>query len=231
MLFRSNALTFSPMLSALLLAREGAPPGRRTYAIAGAAVGFVYGLLAGGGGGTLAALGALAAGWLLGFAARLLTGLPLRLPLTLAGGVVGLLLPGVAAALHPSASNEPGSPRQRVLIPLSRPVTDPAEFNAVSRIVAGKLGAERFDAASYDWNRLMYWPACCSDETLEVLEVPGQALDPDRILAEWGDWSDASKLPGERKAKRETTGDSIKKHPVMLAGLRGAFHEVYGSIE
>ena len=94
-----NALTFSPMLSALLLAWEGEPPGRRTYAIAGAGVGFVYGLLAGGGGGTLAAIGALAAGLLLGFLVRLLTGLPLRLPLTIAGGVAGLLLPGVGSPL------------------------------------------------------------------------------------------------------------------------------------
>lgn len=94
-----NALTFSPMLSALLLAWEGDPPGRRTYAMAGAAVGFVYGLLAGGGGGTLAAIGALGAGLLLGFVLRLVTGLPLRLPFTIAGAVVGLLLPGVGSPL------------------------------------------------------------------------------------------------------------------------------------
>jgi HAE1 family hydrophobic/amphiphilic exporter-1 len=94
-----NALTFSPMLSALLLARDGDPPGRKAYAIAGAGVGFVYGLLAGGGGGTLAALGALVAGLLVGFALRLATGLPLRLPLTIAGGVAGLLLPAVGSPL------------------------------------------------------------------------------------------------------------------------------------
>jgi HAE1 family hydrophobic/amphiphilic exporter-1 len=94
-----NALTFSPMLSALLLGWESDPPGRRAYAIAGGAVGFVYGLLAGGGSGTLAALGALVAGALVGFVVRLATGLPLRLPLTIAGGVAGLLLPGVASPL------------------------------------------------------------------------------------------------------------------------------------
>lgn len=44
-----NALTFSPMLSALLLARESPPPGRRTYAIAGAVIGAIYGLLVSGG--------------------------------------------------------------------------------------------------------------------------------------------------------------------------------------
>ncbi|MFM7550430.1 MAG: efflux RND transporter permease subunit, partial [Cyanobacteriota bacterium] len=42
-----NALTFSPMLSALLLAREGGTPSRRTYAIAGVVLGAIYGLLVG----------------------------------------------------------------------------------------------------------------------------------------------------------------------------------------
>jgi HAE1 family hydrophobic/amphiphilic exporter-1 len=85
-----NALTFSPMLSALLLAREDAAPSRRTYAIAGACIGFVYGLLASGGG-VLVALASLVGGALLGFVLLLLTGLPLRLPLTVAGAAGGLL--------------------------------------------------------------------------------------------------------------------------------------------
>jgi hypothetical protein len=142
-----------------------------------------------------------------------------------------LALPGVAAALHPSASNAPGSPRQRLLIPLSRPITDPLEFEAVSRIVAGRLGADRFDSSSYEWNRLMFWPACCIGETLAVTDIPGAPLDPDALLAEWGDWSDLSKLPGKRKIKCATNPDAVKNYPPHLNGLRGAFHEVYGSIE
>ena len=94
-----NALTFSPMLSALLLALEGDPPGRRTYAIAGAAVGFVYGLLAAAGGGVLVAIGALAGGLLLGFVLQLITGLPLRLPFSLAGAAGGLVLSGATNPL------------------------------------------------------------------------------------------------------------------------------------
>ncbi|MEB3262400.1 MAG: efflux RND transporter permease subunit [Cyanobacteriota bacterium] len=42
-----NALTFSPMLSALLLARDGGQPSRRTYAISGLILGAIYGLLVG----------------------------------------------------------------------------------------------------------------------------------------------------------------------------------------
>ena len=94
-----NALTFSPMLSALLLAWQSDPPGRRTYAIAGGAVGFVYGLLAVGGAGVLPALAILVGGTLLGFVAGLLTGLPLRLPFALAGAAAGLTFGGVAQPL------------------------------------------------------------------------------------------------------------------------------------
>jgi len=89
-----NALTFSPMLSALLLAQEGPPPGRRSYAIGGCSIGFIYGLLASGGG-ALPALGALLVGALGGYGLLLATGLPLRLPFAAGGAVAGLLLGGV----------------------------------------------------------------------------------------------------------------------------------------
>ena len=91
-----NALTFSPMLSALLLARDDALPGRRTYAMAGACIGFVYGLLASGGG-VLAALAALVSGALLGFVLLSVTGRPLRLPFTVGGAVVALLAAGLTS--------------------------------------------------------------------------------------------------------------------------------------
>ena len=93
-----NALTFAPMLSALLLAREDNPPGRRTYAIAGASIGFVYGLLASGGG-VLAALAALVSGALLGFVLMSFTGRPWRLPCSAGGALVGLLFAGLNSPL------------------------------------------------------------------------------------------------------------------------------------
>jgi hydrophobic/amphiphilic exporter-1 (mainly G- bacteria), HAE1 family len=90
-----NALTFSPMLSALLLAREDAPPSRRTYAISGGFVGLIYGLLLGGTG-ALQAVFALVVGVVIGFALSLLTKLPLRLPFALGALAVALVaVPGI----------------------------------------------------------------------------------------------------------------------------------------
>jgi HAE1 family hydrophobic/amphiphilic exporter-1 len=85
-----NALTFSPMLSALLLARDDAPPSRRTYAIAGGFIGLIYGMLLGGSG-VLPALFALVVGVVTGFGLSLLTGLPLRLPFALGAVAVALV--------------------------------------------------------------------------------------------------------------------------------------------
>ncbi|MEB3265244.1 MAG: efflux RND transporter permease subunit [Cyanobacteriota bacterium] len=93
-----NALTFSPMLSALLLSWESKSPSRRSYAIAGSALGFIYGLLDGGAG-VLPALAALLAGLVVGFLLQLLVKLPLRLPFTIGGAGAGLVLGGVANPL------------------------------------------------------------------------------------------------------------------------------------
>ena len=95
-----NALTFSPMLSALLLARDDAQPCRRTYGIAGATIGFVYGVLASGGG-VLAALAVLIAAAFLGFVLHSLTGRPLRLPFTVGGAAVALVFAGLRAPWSP----------------------------------------------------------------------------------------------------------------------------------
>jgi hydrophobic/amphiphilic exporter-1 (mainly G- bacteria), HAE1 family len=89
-----NALSFSPMLSGLLLGLDTPTPTRRTYAIGGGFVGFVYGLLSAGGG-VVTVLLATLAGLLVGFALQRVTGLPLRLPVTIAGAAAGLALGGV----------------------------------------------------------------------------------------------------------------------------------------
>ena len=93
-----NALTFSPMLSALLLGIESPPPARKTMTIACTSIGLVYGLLSSGGG-ALTVLLALIVGLLVGYVLKLITGLPLRLPFAAGGAIVGLLFGGVESLL------------------------------------------------------------------------------------------------------------------------------------
>ena len=89
-----NALTFSPMLSALLLSKETKDLSPQQYATAGVALGFVYGLLSAGNG-SAAVIVPTVAGGLIGFIASKITGMPLRLPLAVGGAVVGLVITGV----------------------------------------------------------------------------------------------------------------------------------------
>ncbi|QEY32965.1 RND transporter [Synechococcus sp. RSCCF101] len=89
-----NALTFSPMLSGLLLSMDTRQPSQRVYFIAGGCVGFVYGLLSAGGGAVPVLLATLA-GLLIGYGLKLVTRLPLRLPFALAGAAAGLIFADV----------------------------------------------------------------------------------------------------------------------------------------
>ena len=88
-----NALTFSPMLSALLLSSEYKEPNRRTYTIAATLIGFIYGLLFVGDGAAMALIPAGVAA-IIGFALSKTSGRPLRLPFAIGGAVVGLLIAG-----------------------------------------------------------------------------------------------------------------------------------------
>jgi HAE1 family hydrophobic/amphiphilic exporter-1 len=86
-----NAISFSPMLSALLLAQEGKPPSRYTYTWAGLALGFCYGLLLGGGG-ALGALAVVAVGGVLGYGLSLASGRSLLGPFLLASALVSIVI-------------------------------------------------------------------------------------------------------------------------------------------
>lgn len=54
------------------------------------------------------------------------------------------------------------TPRFRLIIPLSRPVTAD-EYTAVARRIAADIGIEQFDDTTYQPHRLMYWPSTSSD--------------------------------------------------------------------
>jgi len=93
-----NALTFSPMLSALLLARESKDPGRKVYAIAGTVIGFFYGLLVVGDGAALVMVPTLV-GALVGLLLSRFLQRPAVLPFTVGGAIAGLVLVGVSRIL------------------------------------------------------------------------------------------------------------------------------------
>jgi len=129
-------------------------------------------------------------------------------------------------------SHTAAKPRLRWILPLKRAVS-PEEYIAVARMVAKKTGLiERLDPTTYQPERLMYWPSCSDDAEYFFKEQIGEMVDPDAVLAEYGEgdaWKDASLWPisareGEiiRHEERRQQAD-----PTTKGGIVGAFCRVY----
>ena len=137
-----------------------------------------------------------------------------------------------ACCVYSTHSHTPSKPRLRWIIPLSRAVT-PEEYVAVARKVAYNTGLiERLDPTTYEPERLMFWPSVCADGEYVFHEQKGEPLDPDEVLAEYGDgdaWKDVSLWPTSRRE-----GELIRKEerrqqadPTTKENIIGAFCRVY----
>lgn len=132
-----------------------------------------------------------------------------------------------AAALYSTHKHTPESPRLRIIIPLSRTVS-PDEYEAVARRIASKLDIERFDPTTFQPVRLMYFPSTSVDGEYIYMHQEGSWLDPDKILAEYVDWTDASEWAVSEKVDlRIRRGLEKQGDPGAKAGVIGAFCRTY----
>lgn len=135
------------------------------------------------------------------------------------------MYPDVSMVLHTTHSHTKNSARVRVFIPLNRSV-QPEEYEAISRKVADNITIDDFDKVSFTVNQMMFYPSVSKDGEFIALEQKGLALDADRILAEYTDWTDRSTWP-------KHLGDNVEKlsskkgHPHEIEGLVGAFNRQY----
>ena len=137
---------------------------------------------------------------------------------------------GCAMAVYSTHSSTPESPRLRWIIPLSRGVT-PEEYGALSRKVAEKIGIETMDSTTYQPERLMYWPSYPDDAEPVFRRFDGDILDPDEILAEYGDndaWHDMSKWPISSRETEVVARAAVKQgDPETKPGIVGKFCRAY----
>lgn len=89
---------------------------------------------------------------------------------------------------HTTHSSRPEARRWRYLIPLSREV-DRTEYQAIARRVAEPI-LSLIDPASFEPERLMYWPSASIDGEYLCEERPGEVLDVDLILDSYEDYHD-----------------------------------------
>jgi len=133
-------------------------------------------------------------------------------------------------AVYSTHSHTEEHPRLRWLIPTSRPMT-PDEYPAVSRMVASWIGIETIDSTTHELARLMYWPTCSEDADYYFRQQDGPVLDPDEVLAEYGDneaWRDTTLWPISKK-ESEVRTRALKKagDPTEKPGIVGLFCRTY----
>lgn len=139
--------------------------------------------------------------------------------------------PNAMAVYGTHKHREPDTCRYRLIIPLSRTVMRD-EYQAIARKIAEIIGIEYFDITTYQPERLMYWPSVSKDSKYYFKWQDGLWIDPDDILRQYVDWTDASQWP---MSKRER--EIIQKHgekqgnPLEKPGVIGAFNRCYGIVE
>lgn len=135
-----------------------------------------------------------------------------------------LLLVGARALMYPTHSSTEERPKHRLVVPLSRDVSA-EEYVPLALKVAETLGFARFDATTYQPERLMYAPSRSAGAPFELLEAEGGELDPDEWLACYPDWRDASCWPLDGAAERRRTEKA--PDPRGKKGVVGAFCRAY----
>jgi len=134
---------------------------------------------------------------------------------------------GYACCIYSTHKHTQEAPRLRLVLPLSRDVT-PDEYAAIAHRIAGDIDIEQFDDSTFSPSRLMYWSSTSSDGEHVFESHDGPWLDPDEVLAQYVDWTDASGWPvssrvgQQRKKLADKQGDPLSKK-----GALGAFNRAY----
>ncbi len=137
------------------------------------------------------------------------------------------LLSDYSIAMYTTHSHTPSKPRYRFIIPLSRPVTVD-EYEPIARMIANRHGMDYFDDTTYQAERLMFKPSHSKDAEYLFDYVDDPWLDPDTILKQYEDWTDASFWP-ESSRGHAVRARSAKKQgdPLEKPGIIGAFNRSF----
>ena len=101
---------------------------------------------------------------------------------------------------HSTISHTPESPRLRIVLVLSEPITNRRKYEAVARVLAQYIGLSRVDHRSELWEQFMYWGRRLKDGPYEWAFVDAEPLDADALLSyhaeyEGQNWEKPDTLP------------------------------------
>jgi hypothetical protein len=143
--------------------------------------------------------------------------------------------------MHSTRKHTAEKPRVRIIVPLRESV-DAEEYEAVARIIAGKLlpdiqeSIDIVDPCCFRVAQMMYLPTVCSNSEYVYQENEGLLFSGKRHLGfHQGDWTKGENLPVSQKHQLGPVhpGMSRKKlgDPAEKTGLIGAFCRTYDIME
>ncbi|WP_455537811.1 VapE domain-containing protein [Terrisporobacter sp.] len=136
-----------------------------------------------------------------------------------------------SCCIYSTHKHKPKSPRYRLIIPLSREVSE-EEYEPLSRMVASKIDMELFDDSTYEANRLMYWPSTSIDGEFIYKEIEGKTLDVDFYLSQYEDYQDINLWPySSRENKPLNRRGNSQRDPLLKENIVGAFCRAYSISE
>lgn len=135
---------------------------------------------------------------------------------------VARILKAHAFALYTTFSHTVEKHRFRVVIPLSRPAGYD-EFQAVSRMVASKIGIECVARESHVPAQMMYAPLRQAGGVWSSHVNEGEFLDVDSVLAEYIDWTQVSEWPRRKEADGLHLVREPQTPPTDKPGIIGDF--------
>lgn len=136
-----------------------------------------------------------------------------------------------AAVIYSTHKHCEGSPRFRLVIPLSRKVT-PEEYEAIGRKVAKDIGMDYFDDSTYEPSRLMYWPSTSRDGEFVFNYKDAPWLDADEVLNTYENWKDRSSWPELKRVNKQRRALANKQgSPREKTGIIGAFCRSYSTTQ
>ena len=117
-------------------------------------------------------------------------------------------------------------PRLRVVIPTDRTMT-PDEYEPVSRKLSEWIGMDMADQTTYQAERLMYWPSCCSDVPLFYeADTIKPLISIEQVLSHYSDWRDPAQWPGVNLYDKHCNNKQ-QEDPETKKGVVGAFCRAY----
>ena len=134
---------------------------------------------------------------------------------------------GYGYVTHSTRKHHSGAPRLRVVMALDRECT-PDEYEPLSRKIGELIGIEYCDPTTFQPNRLMFYPSCCTDSEYIYQWKDAPFVPVDGTLALYNDWRDTSSWPHSSSAPLPTPRRGrLQADPRMKTCIVGAFCRTY----